>query len=266
MKPMTLGQCGGNRRDLFPGRPWHILFLGWVVLTLQSSSILAQNHADTINRVDDSGRKQGFWRKTDNQGRMIYQGRFVDDQPEGEFVYYDEKGRVKARSWFSEMGGRSFTRTFHGNGKTLSEGYYSGREKDSTWRYYDEEGRLAADEKYDQGIREGVSRIYHNNGKTAEEVYWKQDLEEGPFRQWYQDGTLKVELNYVQGTREGEGRFYFPSGKLSSVGVYLHSLRIGEWKFYDQQGMPLKTEFYEDGRLLREEMHQPQPDDEVEGN
>lgn len=90
----------------------------FIVFSFFTSALQAQ---DTLrqapNLTDARGLKQGLWLKTDALGRPVYQGTFKDNRPEGEFVYYDSTGKIKARTVFTEKGNRAHSITYYRNGK-----------------------------------------------------------------------------------------------------------------------------------------------------
>jgi antitoxin component YwqK of YwqJK toxin-antitoxin module len=93
-----------------------------VIMTIEQA--YSQQDQDTANRSDEKGLKQGYWKKFDEGGLLKYEGRFIDDKPVGEFVYYYPDETVKARSTFFDDGKGSFTTTFHHTGTKMTEGYY----------------------------------------------------------------------------------------------------------------------------------------------
>ena len=86
-------------------------------LIIFSVAAFAQNSNDTLNRTDDKGRKQGYWKKLNEDGVLKYEGTFINDTPTGNFIYYFPDGVVKARSTFYDDGKRSQTTTYHHTGK-----------------------------------------------------------------------------------------------------------------------------------------------------
>ncbi|MCU0361631.1 MAG: hypothetical protein MUF75_13140, partial [Bacteroidia bacterium] len=97
---------------------------------------------------DEQGRKQGYWKKTDEKtGKLVYEGRFKDDKPIGIFKYYNTNDSVKTIIDFKADGKTSYAKYFHFNGKLAAVGKYSDKEtKDSVWAYYDEMGTLISKE------------------------------------------------------------------------------------------------------------------------
>ena len=49
----------------------------------------------TINIIDDQGKKQGSWYKYYNNGNIKYKGQFKDDVPQGLFFYYYNSGELR---------------------------------------------------------------------------------------------------------------------------------------------------------------------------
>ena len=66
--------------------------------------VFANVFADTINRYDSKGKKQGKWIKKNSAGKVIYEGMFDEDIPTGKFIYYSETGEVTTISVFSDKG------------------------------------------------------------------------------------------------------------------------------------------------------------------
>ena len=60
---------------------------------------------------------------------------------------------------------------------------------------------------------------------------------------------MKEEGNYEHGARVGEWRFYWQDGSLKTVGYYDKGNPDGEWTYYDTKGNPVATGTYKDGRM-----------------
>lgn len=90
-----------------------IIFIALLIPSLHAQDTLppASNHTDA------RGLKQGLWLKTDGAGKPVYRGTFMNNLPDGEFIYYDTTGKVKARTTFTEKGTRAYTITYNRYGK-----------------------------------------------------------------------------------------------------------------------------------------------------
>src|SRR5690349_10370082 len=122
--------------------------------------------------IDDKGRKQGYWKKTDERTKkLIYEGAFKDDKPIGKFIYYYPNDSVRAMVFFRAGSEASYAKLFHpSTGKRMAEGKYASKElKDSVWVYYDESGVLLSKERYAGGKKDGVSYVYLPDGSVSEE-------------------------------------------------------------------------------------------------
>ncbi|MEZ5083580.1 MAG: toxin-antitoxin system YwqK family antitoxin [Bacteroidales bacterium] len=213
-----------------------------------------QESNDTINRLDEKGLKQGYWIKYGEGGLLKYEGRFVDDIPQGEFIYYYPDEKVKARSEFSQGGDYVKTTTYHYSGNIMTKGFYKNKEKDSLWTYYNSEGTLLTEEFYLHNKKDGNWKTYYDNGQVSEEITWDKGKRNGPWKQYYADGAIKTQGAFADDEKHGLIEFYYPNGRIQITGTYDKSYRVGEWHYMDEQSRVVKIEYYSaDGELTREE-------------
>ncbi len=207
-----------------------ILCLGWF-LPVSGQTEFGTKH-DSINWVDSKGMKQGKFRKTDKNGKTVYEGTFRNDKPIGTFKYYDEDGALTAISLFSRDGKSCNTTMYHRNGNVWVKGKYKSQERDSVWTFFSSDTVLVSREAYVGGKKEGKSITYFVNGKVAEEYTFKGNIQEGPWKQYDSDGTLKAEGTYLKGCLEGIVTYYCPAGQKRIVANYHNCLPDGKWFFY----------------------------------
>jgi len=67
---------------------------------------------------------------------------------------------------------------------------------------------------------------------------------------WFPTGILRYSGVYLNG--DGEIRWWNKFGTLESVGYYKDSRRHGKWKFFNENGILIRTETYENGVLVAE--------------
>jgi len=215
---------------------------------------LSVSMAFAQNKVDEKGRKQGYWKKAGKDGKLLYEGSFIDDKPDGKFTYYYPNGKTKIVSHFSQKGTVSRSKLFfENNGNLMAEGKYVNEKRDSIWRFYRNDTLiLASDETYTLGKKNGIAKTYYPNGKVAEEKPYKNDVLDGMWKQYYKDGVIKAQGKYVNGHMEGKVLFHYPDGKTSVMGNYVKSLKEGTWTFYKPDGKVEKTEEYKAGMLQGE--------------
>lgn len=217
---------------------------------------ICQNGNDTINQTNEDGHKTGYWKKTNEEGMLLYEGHFENDVPVGEFTYYYPDGIVKAKTEFFSNGARAMTITYHHSGKKMSEGIYVNKEKDSLWRYYDSEGILLKEEFYKDQQKHDTWKTFYASGQVAEETTWEYGVQQGPWRQYFSDGQLKSSGNFANNEKQGTFDYYYPNGRLRTTGNYENGYKTGEWFYMDEEGKVIKKEVYSEGRLVSKEEYE----------
>ncbi len=194
--------------------------------------------------------KNGYIKKKDEKtNKLIYEGEFKNDKPQGKFKYYYPNDSIQAIMNFKEDGKIAYAKLFHPNGKRMAEGKYIKEIKDSIWLYYDELGTLLSKDNYIMGKREGKCYTYLPDGKVTEERIFKADIENGPFKQYFDGKTVKSEGNYVNGKMEGKVSYYFPNGVAAAAGFFKDGKRNGAWIYKEKDGKLKDKELYIDGHL-----------------
>lgn len=167
-----------------PGQPMQtirpaFLPLACFVLLVAGKAASAQAGtlgADTLNQVDDQGRKQGWWRITAP----------VADKPG------------------------------YGPGDLVEEGRYRNNRRAGTWKGYWPNGQLRSEITYAGGLPQGGYALYYENGKPEEQGTWDMDRNTGGFKRWYPNGNLAQEFRFDQdGVRNGEQKYYHENGRLA---------------------------------------------------
>ena len=154
----------------------YIFFIFSVMISI---SIFAQTQTDA------SGRKQGYWKKVDEKTKkLIYEGLFKDDKPQGKFKYYYPFDSIKAIMDFKQDGKFAYSTMFHPNGKKMAFGKYIGENKDSVWTYYDDKVTVISRESYSNGQKNGMEYVYFPDGVVSEERKYKA-------------GKWMARLNYI---------------------------------------------------------------------
>ena len=209
---------------------------------------------DTLNIKDLQGRKQGFWRKSDSVGRVIYEGQFKDGLPTGEFRYYYPDGKLKTVSLISKQGKRAVTNSYFPNGKKMACGIYLNEKKDSTWQFFSElNGTLASEEHYKDGVIDGLSKVFYPEGGLSEQRLYKQGVRDGLWEQYYPEGKLKLKGTYKAGEKQGAFKILYFSGQLMIAGQYISGYPDGIWIYCNEKGTITKKEIYAKGELIKVE-------------
>ena len=222
-----------------------------VVFVIFYCSVFGQ---DTVNIKDLQGRKQGYWRKSDSVGRVIYVGHFKDGVPVGEFRYYYPDGKLKTVSLLSKQGKRAVTNSYFTNGMKMASGIYINEKKDSTWHFFSEEnGKLVSEEHYKDGLIDGLSKVFFPEGGLSELNVYKQGIKDGLWEQYYDDGKIKLRGAFKSGEKQGAFKIFYPSGHFMISGQYNTGHQDGTWFYYNEKGATEKKEIYRNGLLIKVE-------------
>lgn len=220
-------------------------FITIILITLFSIQINAQTQTDA------SGKKQGYWKKKDEKsGKLIYEGLFKDNIPQGKFKYYYPFDSIKAIMDFKHDGKIAYSTMFHPNGKKMAYGKYIGENKDSVWTYFDETATLISRETYANGKKHGKEFIYFPDGIISEERMYKNGEKDGPYKLYFEKNLIKSEGNYINGKIDGRNAYYYPNKVTAAVGYYKLGLKVGPWIYRDKEGKIKEKELYkQDGKL-----------------
>lgn len=128
--------------------------------------------------------------------------------------------------------------TFEGKPFTgyLTETYSNGKQK--TWKTVKD------------GITNGQWQEWLENGKLRYNAYWKDGKGHGLWQYFHDNGTLKYEESYIMDIPTGISRAYYDNGQLKDDFFWLQGKKQGVWSSYSETGVLLKTEIYEDNKLI----------------
>ena len=220
-----------------------LLFL-FVILFLPVAVTKAQT--DTIfNQTDANNLKQGYWKKTYPNGKLMYKGYFKDNKPVGEMYRYYETGTLKAVMNNDSKSEYAHARLLYADGQLAAEGWYYYSLKDSIWCYYSYYDKsLTARETFNKGIRQGVMIHYYNNGNISEKLVWMNDKKNGLWEQYFINNSPKLKGTFIDNKLEGDFIVYYEDGKTYLKGSYLNNQQNGAWTFYNKDGtMDMKLEY-----------------------
>ncbi|MCB0769305.1 MAG: toxin-antitoxin system YwqK family antitoxin [Flavobacteriales bacterium] len=152
---------------------------------------------DTLNQVDATGRKQGYWKVLAP----------VADKPG-----FD-------------------------NGQVIEEGRYANSKRVGVWRRYWPNGNVMSEITYQFGRPRGEYRTYYPNGRVEEDGTWDLDRNTGKFQRWHPNGKLAQDFVFTEhGVRDGEQKYYHENGQLAVQVRVEEGREDGTLKRYTEQG------------------------------
>lgn len=102
------------------------------------------------------------------------------------------------------------------------------------------DGQVKSIENFKNGKLNGEFKEFFENGSLFQIGTFKNgDMKN--IKVFYENGNLKFEQNLKN--RKGKYRGYYPNGKLEVEGEVFQGDEIGLWKYYNEEGNLLKTEY-----------------------
>lgn len=232
--------------------------------------ILLPLFAAAQNVTDSQGRKQGPWVRHHPNGKIMYEGTFIDDQPTGIFKRYDTDGNIVSELKYVENSEEVRATFFYPDGRKAGEGTYVNRKKEGPWRFYPstEPQYMISEEYYHNDLRHGPSRKLHPDGTLAESIIWDNGRKTGGWMQYYPDGTVCLRAEFIDGKLNGPFSFYYPNGKLQFEGKYKDDFRDGDWMVFNEDGSLKQVMVYKLGKLTDPQHYEKETQllDELEKN
>jgi len=228
-----------------------------------SFAVFAQD--SVLNYTDINGMKQGLWIKKDKDGKKIYEGRFKNNIPYGEFIRYHKNGAVLAKMFHDKDDQKNvYIELFDDRGELAAKGFFYNKQRDSIWTFYGAEEKLVKEEHYVKGKLNGVCKIYYPSGQLMEEKAWNMGKMHGVWKWYYEDGTPRLETTNIDDKRDGAFIIYHINGNKYIDGNYKSDLKDGKWTFYNQKGEEEKSMKFKNGEAENQEEIDAQVTKELE--
>lgn len=181
------------------------LLIAVLLLLAGPAFALAQ---DTLNVVDEMGRKQGYWKVL---------------APKAEKPEYQD-------------------------GQLIEEGRYTNSKRIGLWRRYWPNGKVMSEINYQMGRPKGDYKTFYPTGKVEEQGTWDLDRNTGVFKRWHPNGQLAQDFVFNQyGIRDGEQKYYHENGQLAVQVSVDEGKEDGALKRYDSNGQLTQTAQFNDG-------------------
>jgi antitoxin component YwqK of YwqJK toxin-antitoxin module len=171
----------------------------------------------------DNGDREGWTKKFDEDGSLLYQVRYVKDLPVA-YTYMDKTGKLVPE--VSIPGGSGSVKPFFANGIP------------------------SADMAYADGKLHGPNILYHPNGKIRSQSIEDYGLSEGSYKYFFASGQIKYEYIFLHDNLHGLYKEYNEKGIVVEEGEYYNGQPHHTIKKYDDAGKLKETRIYYYGKLL----------------
>ncbi|NJO86830.1 MAG: toxin-antitoxin system YwqK family antitoxin [Lewinella sp.] len=100
------------------------------------------------------------------------------------------------------------------------------------------------------GLANGQWQEWLENGQLRYNAYWLNGKGHGLWQYFHENGRLKYEESYIMDLPNGISRAYYDNGQLKDDFFWLQGQKQGVWTSYSETGVVLKTEIYDDNKLV----------------
>ncbi|MCB9169212.1 MAG: toxin-antitoxin system YwqK family antitoxin [Flavobacteriales bacterium] len=161
-----------------------------------------------------------------HNGELMAEGRYVGEQKDSTWNYYDEDGRLRA-----------------------TEQYVNG-EQDGLQTTYFENGSPAETVRFQKGVQNGEHIQYFANGQVRHHAQYANGEPEGTMTWYYPDGKREIEGRMVNGLRDGAWIYFNQDGTVQLQTLYEQGSSVREKR---ENGT--FTDRYDDDRPKRQETY-----------
>ncbi|MEY3399274.1 MAG: hypothetical protein RL220_1868 [Bacteroidota bacterium] len=200
-----------------------ILTLATLLITLFSfSPAFAGDNTGDFNRIDESGRKQGYWvvkgymsnDPSFKADAVVEEGSFKDDRKEGLWRKFWPNGNVRSEIMYEMGRPNGEYKIYYLNGKIEEHAYWVNSRNTGTFKRWYDNGNPQQEFYFDDnGRRNGWQKYYHENGITAVELQVVNGQESGVCKRYNTDGTLNQETTFNNGVVTNNAKVTPSSGK-----------------------------------------------------
>jgi len=185
---------------------------------LLSISVFAQD----LNKLDQTGKKQGLWKGVyEESKRPRYEGTFDHGKEVGLFKFFDDTkaGTVIATREFNSNDNSCYTIFYNQNKNKVSEGKLVNKQFEGEWKYYHENlPSIMTSEQYLKGKLNGVRKVFYKSGEIAEETTYKNGLKNGIYKSYAENGFIMEESNFKNNVYDGLATYRSATNEITSQG------------------------------------------------
>jgi antitoxin component YwqK of YwqJK toxin-antitoxin module len=198
---------------------------------------------------------------------------FLDGKIEGLYEEFDEEGKLIAEINYKNGVLEGIETFYYPDGKIKSSRNYSEGLLNGAYELNYEDGKPERIGFYKKGVPDGELLEYHANGKLRSKAVFKKGAPTQPIEKYYEDGTLRqrtkltstntviheinyhpngalyFEANYALGKIQGEVKYFRMDKSLEEIRRYDKGLLHGKREYFDEKGVLINSEIYEEGDL-----------------
>ena len=217
------------------------------------------NYNGPTNQLDRAGKKSGLWITKYRNGLIKSEIEYTNGKTVGSFRLFYPTGAIKANMFFNKTSQKARAILYNDKGNKIAHGYYWEQKKDSLWQYFANDSIVVREENYKRGLKHGYEIVInpYRYPDPLDERFFVNGLQDSTWTRYYSTGELQFFCIYKNGKRNGDFNQFYEgvNGKqrLKIGGQFANGLRVGIWKFWDEQKDKYVTIEYKNGVPLNNE-------------
>lgn len=187
-----------------------------------------------------------------NSGGIEQVADWVGPVRHGPFVEYFTNGVKRAEGAFANNQKHGLVTTWFWTGAVESRvEYREGIRHGRTETFWPNGGRRAVEE-YRLGVATGQWQAWSEAGALESEAFFLEDQGSFVEREFWDNGQLRQETPYLDGVAHGRVTAFWPNGWPMTHGMMIRGVRDGLWPVWDEAGLLLQEERWQDGERVDE--------------
>lgn len=185
------------------------------MLLLLSASFFAVPPQD-INKLDENGKKTGFWIITGSISKekgyepdaKVEEGEYVSSRKTGLWKKYWKTGKLKSEITFNRGRPKGDYVTYFENGNIEEKSSWGGNKQTGTYEMYYPNGQLMKKKEFsNDGKSTGKVQYFYENGEKELEFTTIDGVEDGEATWYYENGDVKIKKDFSGGAVTSETPF-----------------------------------------------------------
>ena len=167
-----------------------------------SGPVIKQLEIGLLTGEFKAGLKHGLWQTLNKIGQPIMIGHFQNGNRDGQFLYFDNKGKLQAQENYlnDQLHGEQIT--IHSTGKINTKSEYENGVKNGLYSKFYKTGKLQETGAYLNGEKNGEITWYYDTGDKNIVYTYKNGQLDGPTLIYSKDGSIIEEGRYSKGVKE----------------------------------------------------------------
>jgi antitoxin component YwqK of YwqJK toxin-antitoxin module len=155
----------------------------------------ASGKLEQKGRYDKKGRAQGVWKWFYETGSLMREENYVNGKREGQLTDYDDQGKIILQGTFVDNNMEGYW--VYETPDYKETGNYVNGERDSVWKSYYMPSKIKRYEgRYSNGVEEGTHTMYYDTGKRLYSGNYVAGMKDGDWRFYDEYGINYLTITY----------------------------------------------------------------------